>query len=47
MHHDKNHPDPLVVADADDELDWDVTRHGRMRDQATADDAVPTVRWEG
>jgi hypothetical protein len=34
------------LADADDELGWDVEQHGRMVDAAAPDDAVPTVPYD-
>ncbi len=35
------------LADADDELGWDVEQHGRMREYATDDAEVLTVPMEG
>lgn len=35
------------LADDADELGWDVDQHGRMREFATDDDAVPAVPVEG
>lgn len=40
-------PDPPLdqLADDDDQLGWDRDAHGRMRDQDTDDDVVPTEPW--
>lgn len=38
-------PGPDVMADDHDQDGWDTGRHGRMRDHAAPDDAVPTVPW--
>lgn len=40
-----NEPAPDELADEDDELGWDRSVHGRMRDQDTDDHAVPTESW--
>lgn len=42
--HEEN-PDPGTLADDQDELGWDVERHGRMRDHAT-DDEPATEPYE-
>lgn len=38
-------PAPDELADDRDELGWDVERHGRMREHATADEPT-TIPWE-
>lgn len=35
-----------ALADADDELGWDRSRHGLMADQSAPDDAVTTVPYD-
>jgi hypothetical protein len=40
------YPDPGALADPDDTLGWDITRHGRMVQFTTPDDAVETVPYE-
>lgn len=35
-------PPTHLLADADDDLDWDRARDGRMVEYAAPDDAVPT-----
>lgn len=39
-HMQQEDPEPDEVADAYDQLDWDVTVHGRMRDHATDDEPI-------
>lgn len=42
----KDSPPLTALADKDDELGWDRSRHGKFADLGTADDVVPTTAWK-